>query len=137
MSIIPRVANPYDDPVGHADFAELECLYTDDGNVSLGDLARALQRGTDLNPKLKSDVGDDFATNRAEEAFSELADRISHCGDAKDLYPYELSKDGRLVQFKPTLEAEHGLPPVSWSTSNGRPLGRAKYKHVFVSVYSD
>ena len=30
-----------------------------------------------------------------------------------------------------------GLPPVFWSTSNGRPLGRAKYKHVFASVYSD
>jgi len=30
-----------------------------------------------------------------------------------------------------------GLPPVFWSTSNGRPPGRVKYKHVFASVYSD
>ena len=109
MSIMPRRANPYDDPVEHADFAELECLYTDDGNMSLSDLARALQRGADLNPRLRRDVGDDFATNKAEEAFGELADRVRHCGVAKDLYPFKLSKDGSLIQFKPAVKAEKHL----------------------------
>ncbi len=28
-----------------------------------------------------------------------------------------------------------GLPPVFWSTPNGRPLGRAKYEHVRSSFY--
>jgi hypothetical protein len=101
MSIIPRIANPYDDVEVLADFAELECLRCDDSNISMSDLSRALQRGADLNPKLKKDVGDDFATNRAEEAFGELADRIRHCGDAADLYPFELSGDGTLIQLKP------------------------------------
>lgn len=76
-----------------ADFTELECLRTKDGNVSTLDISRAMQREIDGSD-------DDLVARPIDEAFDECAARCRHCGSEDGRYPYELLEHGTLLQLR-------------------------------------
>ncbi len=77
-----------------ADFAEIECLYRADGNVSVLDIVRIMMREDDSS-------SEDNVEQNVAEAFDELADRASHCGSDDGRYPYRVLPHGRLLQLRP------------------------------------
>jgi len=72
-----------------ADFAEIECLRKEDGNVSSLDITRILLREAES-------IGDDAVRQIVDEAFQELTIRSEHCG-ADGRYPYEIRGNGGLL----------------------------------------
>ncbi len=90
LKIVPaaHVANR----VRIADFVELECLRRADGSVSTVDVSRIMGR--------QDDSDDDDIQTVILDAFSDLADRASHCGEIDGEYPFEISNDGNLLSIR-------------------------------------
>jgi len=78
-----------------ADFAELECLRRGDGNVSIVDLVRIMEREDDGNRQTR----DHYPL--IQDAFAELQQRAAHCGSYGDVYPYRLLENGSTLEVVP------------------------------------
>lgn len=76
-----------------ADFTELQCLRTKDGNVSTLDISRKMQREIDGSD-------DDSVALPIEDAFNECAARARDCGVEDGRYPYEVLAHGTLLQLR-------------------------------------
>lgn len=76
-----------------ADFTELECLRTKDGNVSTLDISRMMQREVDASD-------DNEVAQPIAEAFDECTARCSDCGSEDGRYPYEVLEHGTLLQLR-------------------------------------
>jgi hypothetical protein len=66
-----------------ADLAEVTAMFQADGNVSREDLSRVLRR--------RSSLSEDQTRKVAEDAFSELSDRVDSCGSSRsefNRYPW-------------------------------------------------
>jgi hypothetical protein len=99
-----------DDPTDQADFLELSCFRTADGNVSTEDLIRQLRRSgsTDAvrRPEIMGsvhDVGSEVSAAIAEDAYAELESRAEACGGDRGSYPFELFDT--VLQLKPEAVA--------------------------------
>ena len=90
MSDLLALSASDDRIVENADWVELATLLAADGNTSQEDFARAYHQATS--------IGQDRSRGHAHEVFSELADRLSSCGDqAKTAYPFTMSDDNMLL----------------------------------------
>jgi hypothetical protein len=92
-----------------ADLAEVTALFQADGNVSREDLARALHR--------RSGVSEDRARRVAEDAFSELSDRLKSCGAGKNepnRYPFCLSFGSTLLSLKRPFRLNSNFGLLYW-----------------------
>ncbi len=88
--------------VSLADWVEMKALLESDGNASLEDLARALQRGYSIKE----------AESRilASDVFEELKDRETHCAPPSRegpawQYPFNVNKTGNLLSMRMKLTA--------------------------------
>ena len=88
--------------VNLADWVEMKALLESDGNASLEDLARVLQRGYSIKE----------AESRilAGDVFKELKDRETHCAPLADhgpawQYPFTINKTGNLLSLRMKLTA--------------------------------
>src|SRR5262249_7093836 len=95
MTSLLWVGRGDDEVVEHADWVEISTLFRADHNVSREDLARALIQAEKIR--------DIDARKAAEDAFKELADRITSCGcgnaAARARYPFELNEDNTVLRF--------------------------------------
>ena len=107
--------------VNLADWVEMKALLESDGNASLEDLKRVLQRGYSIRE----------AESRilAGDVFKELKDRETHCAPLADngpawQYPFTVNKTGNLLSLRRKLTANSrtGLPKwtrTAWRISRG------------------
>lgn len=99
---VPRAT---DDPVEHADWMELRAIEGEDGNASFQDLVREISRSgtTDAmgDPEAldyRGDVGEEQSQQVAEDAISEIQDRIDCSSGDLSVYPFELDGTGQLLK---------------------------------------
>jgi len=96
MSSLMKPPKPHAENIAAiADFAEIECLRRADGNVSMLDISRIIQRQGD-----GVDDGEESISSHVSDAFAELESRSQHCGPDDDRYPFEISDDGSLLQLR-------------------------------------
>lgn len=86
-------------PIEHADYLEFECLRQTDGNASGGDLIAALKRIDDDLPDRRA-TSDERYESIADAAFAELKSRSEHCGVGYYPYPFKVSEDSQLLEFR-------------------------------------
>lgn len=100
MSVTFKIPKPHHANImAIADFAELECLRRADGNVSVLDVSRIMDReGTDWSDG-NGTGSEESVPAVVQTAFDDLADRIAHCGKNASAYPYRLRGNNTLLQF--------------------------------------
>lgn len=86
-------------PIEHADYLEFECLRQSDGNASGADLIAALKRIDDDLPEKRA-TSDERYEAIVDAAFTELKHRSEHCGNSHYTYPFKVSDDHQLLDFK-------------------------------------
>lgn len=99
----PKVPRPHVDNVSAiADFAEIECLKQSDRNLSVIDVASAMQ--------LAVDEDEDEGIHRSvTDAFKELEERLRNCGPDDGRYPFSLDPRGDVLRFRGLGECDIGL----------------------------
>jgi len=104
VSNLLKVPSPVADDklVNLADWVEMKALLDSDGNASLEDLARSLQR--------EYSVRQTESRNLAGEVFKELKDRQKHCAPLAGIgpawqYPYTVNETGNLLLLRRKLTA--------------------------------
>lgn len=104
MSVtFPKVPRPHLDNVSAiADFAEIECLKQGDRNLSVTDVASAMQLPVDEDE-------DDEIHHSVTEAFKELEARLHNCGPDDGRYPFSLDSRGDVLRFRGLGKRNIGL----------------------------
>jgi hypothetical protein len=95
--------------VDAADWAEISAVFKRDGNVSREDLTRALHR--------KSGIKEASAQRVAQDAFSELSDRISSCGNSRlelNKYPFKLDANQSLLSVRRPFRLNSNFGLLYW-----------------------
>lgn len=90
IDVIPRA--DWENLTAIADFAELECLRRDDGNVSVLDVVRMIERESERKSQ-------EVIAEIVQSAMDDLKDREKHVGTSGARYPFRLDESGNLVQF--------------------------------------
>lgn len=85
------------DVVERADWVELTALLAKDRNTSLSDLQRVINRGGSVDAVDGTERDQEKAQTAAEDAFAEIADRVTACSGT---YPFQLGR--RSLQAKAT-----------------------------------
>jgi hypothetical protein len=76
------------------DFIEMQCLSSDDWNVSASDIIRIYNRQEGASTR------DDDIEQVVYDALSDVEDRIKHVGLSRECYPFDIGNEG-LIHFKP------------------------------------
>jgi hypothetical protein len=95
--------------VDAADWVEINALFKADRTISREDLARALFRSYSIREQRARQV--------AEDAFSELADRLDACGSSSSLvnrYPFFLNSDQSLLSVRRPFRVNSNFGLLYW-----------------------
>ncbi len=102
-SSFPKVPKPHLDNVSAiADYVEIECLKQRDGNLSILDVASAIQMPLD-------GVAEDDIHQSVTDAFAEVAERMNNCGADDGRYPFTLDSRGGLIRYRGTGKRKIGM----------------------------